>query len=90
MGRVLLGCVPKLMIPMMGFLLILVQQVAGIRFVIDREECFSHKVEYEGDNVHLSFVVIKSDAPWSYGDQGVDLVVIPLSLFFDICWSCFG
>lgn len=48
----------------------------GIRFVIDREECMSHKVEYEGDNVHLSFVVIKSDAPWNSDNYGVDLVVI--------------
>ncbi|KAL1812979.1 hypothetical protein ACET3Z_023044 [Daucus carota] len=47
----------------------------GIRFVIDREECMSHKVEYEGDNVHLSFVVIKSDAPWNSDNYGVDLVI---------------
>ncbi|KAM6548540.1 hypothetical protein CsatB_020216 [Cannabis sativa] len=47
----------------------------GIRFVIGKEECFSHKVEYEGDTLHFSFVVIKSDTPWSYGDEGVDLVV---------------
>ncbi|KAM6572171.1 hypothetical protein CsatA_016251 [Cannabis sativa] len=46
----------------------------GIRFVIGKEECFSHKVEYEGDTLHFSFVVIKSDTPWSYGDEGVDLV----------------
>ncbi|KAJ1415587.1 GOLD domain [Sesbania bispinosa] len=47
----------------------------GIRFVIDREECFSHDVKYEGDTVHASFVVIKADSPWHYGDEGVDLVV---------------
>jgi hypothetical protein len=47
----------------------------GIRFVIDREECFSHQVEYEGDTLHASFVVIKSDTPWHYSDEGVDLVV---------------
>ncbi|KAJ3681277.1 hypothetical protein LUZ60_015766 [Juncus effusus] len=47
----------------------------GIRFVIDREECFSHNVEYEGDTVHSSFVVIKADTPWHYSDDGVDLVV---------------
>ncbi|EPS57648.1 hypothetical protein M569_17169, partial [Genlisea aurea] len=46
----------------------------GIRFVIDREECFSHKVEY-GNTVHLSFVVIKAEGSWYYNDQGVDLVV---------------
>ncbi|XP_073029131.1 transmembrane emp24 domain-containing protein p24beta2-like [Primulina eburnea] len=46
----------------------------GVRFVIDREECLSHKVEY-GDTVHLSFVVIKSDGSWRYSEDGVDLVV---------------
>ncbi|KAL4298470.1 hypothetical protein HN51_049147 [Arachis hypogaea] len=47
----------------------------GIRFVIDREECFSHDVKYEGDTVHVSFVVIKADSPWHYGNDGVDLVI---------------
>ncbi|KAK4484751.1 hypothetical protein RD792_007345 [Penstemon davidsonii] len=46
----------------------------GIRFVIDREECFSHKVEH-GHTVHFSFVVIKSEGSWHYTDDGVDLVV---------------
>ncbi|RWR95002.1 transmembrane emp24 domain-containing protein p24beta2-like protein [Cinnamomum micranthum f. kanehirae] len=46
----------------------------GIRFVIDREECFSHSVPYEGDTVQVSFVVIKADT-WHYGEDGVDLVV---------------
>ncbi|XP_020089378.1 transmembrane emp24 domain-containing protein p24beta2 [Ananas comosus] len=49
--------------------------VFGIRFVIDREECFSHEAQYEGDTVHVSFVVIKADTPWHYSDDGVDLVV---------------
>lgn len=47
----------------------------GIRFVIDREECLSHKVEYDGDTVHVSFVVIKADSSWSYDGDGVDLVI---------------
>ncbi|KAL6522969.1 hypothetical protein OROHE_016475 [Orobanche hederae] len=47
---------------------------SGIRFVIDREECFSHKVEY-GNTVHFSFVVIKSEGSWHYSEDGVDLVV---------------
>ncbi|KAF9586995.1 hypothetical protein IFM89_039774 [Coptis chinensis] len=51
------------------------QSVSGIRFVIDREECFSHSVESEGDTVHVSFVVIKADAPWHYSEDGVDLIV---------------
>ncbi|XP_043690382.1 transmembrane emp24 domain-containing protein p24beta2-like [Telopea speciosissima] len=51
------------------------QSAVGIRFVIDRDECFSHNIEYDGDTVHVSFVVIKADAPWHYSDDGVDLVV---------------
>jgi hypothetical protein len=53
--------------------------------VIDREECFSHNVDYEGDTVHVSFVVIKADTPWHYTQDGVDLVVwpsLPLSPIF--------
>ncbi|KAF2299999.1 hypothetical protein GH714_006614 [Hevea brasiliensis] len=51
------------------------QAVFGIRFVIDREECFSHDIKYEGDTVHVSFVVIKADSTWHYTNDGVDLVV---------------
>ncbi|KAL5548652.1 hypothetical protein UlMin_003883 [Ulmus minor] len=51
------------------------QAVFGIRFVIDRDECFSHDVKYEGDTVHVSFVVIKVDSSWHYSEDGVDLVV---------------
>lgn len=51
------------------------QTVFGIRFVIDREECFSHNVQYDGDTVHLSFVVIKVESSWHYTQDGVDLVV---------------
>ncbi|CAL5393653.1 unnamed protein product [Camellia sinensis] len=52
-----------------------IEGTIGIRFVIDREECFSHHVQYEGDSVHVSFVVIKTDTAWREGDQGVDLVI---------------
>ncbi|KAI3870582.1 hypothetical protein MKX03_022775 [Papaver bracteatum] len=55
-------------------ILSILQVAVGIRFVIDREECFSHSVPYEGDTVHVSFVVIKAEG-WHYGDDGVDLVV---------------
>ncbi|KDP39307.1 hypothetical protein JCGZ_01064 [Jatropha curcas] len=51
------------------------QAVFGIRFVIDREECFSHDVKFEGDTVHVSFVVIKTDSSWHYTNDGVDLVI---------------
>lgn len=49
--------------------------VSGIRFVIDREECLSHNVDFEGDTVHVSFVVIKAESPWHFSEDGVDLVV---------------
>ncbi|PHT52932.1 Transmembrane emp24 domain-containing protein p24beta2, partial [Capsicum baccatum] len=47
---------------------------SGIRFVIEKEECFSHKVEM-GETVHYSFVLIKSEGDWHYSEEGVDLVV---------------
>lgn len=46
-----------------------------MRFVMDKEECFSHNIPYEGDTVRVSFVVIKADVSWHYGDEGVDLQV---------------
>jgi hypothetical protein len=46
------------------------RSAAGIRFVIDREECFSHNVDYEGDTLHVSFVVIKDDTPWHLARTG--------------------
>ncbi|XP_050218557.1 cellulose synthase-like protein E1 isoform X2 [Mercurialis annua] len=62
-----------------GFVLLILllspQEIYGIRFVIDREECFSHDVKYEGDTVHVSFVVVKTDSSWQYSEDGVDLVV---------------
>lgn len=57
------------------FLLFSFQLAFGLRFVIDRDECFSHSVPYDGDTVHTSFVVIKADTAWHYEDYGVDLVV---------------
>ena len=63
------------------------QNVFGIRFVIDREECFSHNIEYEGDTLHISFVVIKVDGAWHYTHDGVDLVVsfhVSLLKFFGL------
>ncbi|XP_023741716.1 transmembrane emp24 domain-containing protein p24beta2 [Lactuca sativa] len=55
--------------------MLLINEVVGIRFVIDRDECLSHNVEYEGDNVHVSFVVIKSETMWHFAEDGVDLVI---------------
>ncbi|CAM8900759.1 unnamed protein product [Rhodiola kirilowii] len=66
---------PSLLLLLAVLILSISNPAFAIRFVIDREECFSHNVEYEGDTVHVSFVVIKADAPWNYGDDGVDLVI---------------
>lgn len=60
-------------------LLCIPNAVFGIRFVIDREECFSHNVKYDGDTIHVSFVVIKADSTWHSNNEGVDFVV---SMFF--------
>nr|KJB81606.1 hypothetical protein B456_013G151700 [Gossypium raimondii] len=49
--------------------------VFGIRFTITKEECFSHDVKYEGDTIHVSFVVIKVNSGWPSTHEGVDLVV---------------
>lgn len=57
----------------------------GIRFVIDREECFSHKVEM-GETVHFSFVVIKSEGSWHYSEEGVDLVVYITQFSLFLCF----
>ncbi|CAN0875124.1 Transmembrane emp24 domain-containing protein p24beta2 [Linum grandiflorum] len=63
------------------FILVLVamcwtpHEVLGIRFVIDREECFSYDVKYDGDTVHVSFVVIKVDSSWDRSTDGIDLVI---------------
>ena len=84
---------PKRAAIVLAAFLLSLQLAFGIRFVIDREECFSHKVEYEGDTVHASFVVIKVDSSWHYSQEGVDLVVSKLSLpcsfqsvgFVDFC-----
>ncbi|KAA8524882.1 hypothetical protein F0562_011305 [Nyssa sinensis] len=69
-----IGSLRCVIIVMVSLLLIL-RGAVGIRFVIDKEECFSHNVQYEGDTIHVSFVVIKADAPWHFGDDGVDLVI---------------
>jgi len=51
--------------------------VQGIRFVIDHKECWYHEVPFDGDEVLVSYVVIKSESTWSFDDnpKGVDLMV---------------
>lgn len=36
-------------------LLLQLRFALGIRFVIHKEECLSHRIEYAGDTVHVSF-----------------------------------
>jgi hypothetical protein len=71
---------PKFAFIVLLALLSTVQVVFGIRFVIDREDCFSHDIQYEGDTVHVSFVVIKVDGAWHYAQDGIDLVVSSMFL----------
>ncbi|XP_003600347.3 transmembrane emp24 domain-containing protein p24beta2 [Medicago truncatula] len=67
---------PNVAIAMAILLLCNMNGVLGIRFVIDREECFSHYVQYEGDAVHASFVVISvTDSTWHLTQEGLDLTV---------------
>ncbi|WRX10062.1 hypothetical protein QQP08_002549 [Theobroma cacao] len=54
----------------MGLFLWSLKGTQGVRFVIDREECLSHDAKYEGDTLHVSFVVIKADSPWHFSDEG--------------------
>lgn len=71
---------PKFAFIVLLALLSTMQVVFGIRFVIDREDCFSHDIQYEGDTVHVSFVVIKVDGAWHYAQDGIDLVVSSMFL----------
>jgi hypothetical protein len=49
----------------------------AVRFVLSREECFTENVEYDGDMVHVSFVVISYEHAWNYHQEasGIDLSV---------------
>ncbi|KAK2986452.1 hypothetical protein RJ640_011890 [Escallonia rubra] len=69
------GSLGSMMIVTMILLSVLGRGTMGIRFEIDIEECLSHDVQYEGDSVHVSFVVIQSNALWRYASNGVDLVI---------------
>ncbi|KAM7271183.1 hypothetical protein ACFE04_030397 [Oxalis oulophora] len=51
------------------------KEVDAIRFVLDREECLSEEVKYDGDTLHTWFVVVKDDSEWHFNEEGVDLVI---------------
>ncbi|MCO5552781.1 hypothetical protein L7F22_006298 [Adiantum nelumboides] len=58
-------------------------QAKAVRFVLNQEECFHETVEYDGDLVHVSFVVIRADSAWNFHHpiSGVDLTVCAVFLF---------
>ena len=69
----------------MAALFISSHPVLGIRFVIDKEECFSHNVEFIRDTIYLSFVVVSVHTWRHHAHNGVDLLVttfINYSSFF--------
>ncbi|XP_024377477.1 transmembrane emp24 domain-containing protein p24beta2 [Physcomitrium patens] len=70
------GCWCQLAL-VVGVWLLLTQQALGIRFVIDKKECFQHEVPNDGDQVLVSYVVIKSESAWTFdhASVGVDLIV---------------
>ena len=49
----------------------------AVRFVLSKEECFTENVEYDGDLVHVSFVVITYEHGWNYQQEtgAIDLSV---------------
>lgn len=74
------GCFRPVLGLSLCMLMFLVQQVHGIRFVIDKKECWKHEVPFDGDQVRVSYVVIKSESMWSFDHTavGLDLIVSPL------------
>ncbi|KAI5072447.1 hypothetical protein GOP47_0012553 [Adiantum capillus-veneris] len=55
----------------------LIGPAKAVRFVLTQEECFSEEVEYDGDLMHVSFVVIRADSAWNFHHpiSGVDLTI---------------
>ena len=51
--------------------------VSCYRVTVDKKECFIQEVEAEGQMVHGSFVVVKSDNAWTteFETVGMDLLV---------------
>ncbi|KAF1891442.1 hypothetical protein Lal_00017078 [Lupinus albus] len=70
----------KMRLPNLAFAVVILfslNSVLGIRFVLDREDCFSHSIQHVGDTIHASFVVIQAETTWHWQNtkEGVDLVV---------------
>ncbi|KAH7352989.1 hypothetical protein KP509_19G073800 [Ceratopteris richardii] len=48
----------------------------AVRVVLSHEECFYETVEYDGDLIHVSFVVIRAEHYWNYEyPAGIDLTI---------------
>ena len=56
---------------------LILSPVSCYRTTVDKKECFIQEVEAEGQMVHGSFVVIKSDNAWTtdFETVGMDLLV---------------
>ncbi|KAH7285492.1 hypothetical protein KP509_33G031000 [Ceratopteris richardii] len=49
----------------------------AVRFVLRSEECFHQTVDYDGDHVQVSFVVIRAENAWNHNHHihGIDLKI---------------
>lgn len=56
-------------------LLLVVVPAEAVRFTMGKKECFTYNVEYDGDTVHASFVVVEVQSSWKFEQTGVDLIV---------------
>lgn len=65
-----------------------IEGVFGIRFIIDRRECLSHKAEY-GATIRFSFVVINVEGydGWQLHAYNTDLVVFISLLLYNFTFS---
>ena len=56
---------------------LILSPVSCYRVTVDKKECFIQEVEAEGQMVHGSFVIVKSDNAWTtdFETVGLDLMV---------------
>lgn len=63
-------------------LLLLCHQSSALMTTITHQECVYEEVQFDGDHVSGSFVVVDHGLSWNSGEEGVDLVVSSLPLHF--------
>ncbi|KAH7404000.1 hypothetical protein KP509_15G004700 [Ceratopteris richardii] len=51
------------------------QSAMAIEFLLSKEECFVQNVDYEGDLVHVSYVVVRTQNAWDYDVPGIDVSI---------------